>query len=107
MEDVSGVQDRVDIHRRDKRHHSSWLCLKGLDADHLCSSQSTALNTSRIKVLQSRNDKLEDLFEQASKDVTELSQGEKYGTALENFILEVSEESWSLCCMRCLPQRSS
>lgn len=54
------------------------------------SAQSTALNTSRITVLRSRNDQLEALFEEASKRVVDLSSGDSYSSALENLILEVS-----------------
>lgn len=61
-----------------------------------CSSQSTALNSSRLKVLQARNDHLEQLFEDAGKDVKELASGDKYAKALEAFILEVSFDLISL-----------
>ncbi|WWC68742.1 uncharacterized protein I206_102676 [Kwoniella pini CBS 10737] len=52
-------------------------------------SQSTAINTSRIKVLRSRNDHLESIFEEANKQVKDLSEGDKYKQAIENLILEV------------------
>ncbi|WRT65577.1 uncharacterized protein IL334_002522 [Kwoniella shivajii] len=52
-------------------------------------SQSTAINTSRIKVLRSRNDHLESIFEEANKQVQQLSNGDKYKEAIENLILEV------------------
>ncbi|WWC60187.1 uncharacterized protein I303_102752 [Kwoniella dejecticola CBS 10117] len=52
-------------------------------------SQSTAINNSRIKVLRSRNDHLESIFEEANKQVKDLSEGDKYKQALENLILEV------------------
>lgn len=54
------------------------------------SAQSTALNNSRIEVLRSRNDALESLFEEASKQVKSLSKGGSYAEAVENLILEVS-----------------
>ncbi|WVW80020.1 hypothetical protein I302_101993 [Kwoniella bestiolae CBS 10118] len=52
-------------------------------------SQSTAINNSRIKVLRSRNDHLENIFEEANKQVKELSEGDKYKEAVENLVLEV------------------
>ncbi|ORY29502.1 vacuolar ATP synthase subunit E [Naematelia encephala] len=52
-------------------------------------SQSTALNASRITVLRERNDQLEALFEEATKQVKEHASGEEYAKALENLILEV------------------
>lgn len=55
------------------------------------SAQSTALNNSRIEVLRSRNDALESLFEEASKQVKSLSEGGSYSEAVENLILEVSD----------------
>jgi len=53
------------------------------------SGQSTALNNSRIEVLRSRNEALEQLFEEASKQVKDLSKGGSYEEAMENLILEV------------------
>ncbi|WVQ78745.1 hypothetical protein IAT38_000832 [Cryptococcus sp. DSM 104549] len=52
-------------------------------------SQSTAINNSRIKVLRSRNDHLEALFEESSKQVKALSTGKGYAEAVENLITEV------------------
>ncbi|OCF30489.1 V-type H+-transporting ATPase subunit E [Kwoniella heveanensis BCC8398] len=52
-------------------------------------SQSTAINNSRIKILRSRNDHLEAIFDEANKQVKELSEGDKYKEAIENLILEV------------------
>ena len=57
---------------------------------HLNRSQSTALNGSRLKVLGSRNDHLNNLFDEASKQVSSLASGSGYAQALENLILEVS-----------------
>jgi hypothetical protein len=53
------------------------------------SNQSTALNTSRITVLKSRNDQLDTLFEDANKKVKELSGKKDYEKSLEALILEV------------------
>ncbi|OXB39592.1 V-type H+-transporting ATPase subunit E [Cryptococcus neoformans] len=52
-------------------------------------SQSTAINNSRLRILQSRNDHLETLFDEANKRVMELSAGDRYKDALVNLILEV------------------
>ncbi|WVQ87624.1 hypothetical protein IAS59_001351 [Cryptococcus gattii] len=52
-------------------------------------SQSTAINHSRLKILQSRSDHLETLFDEANKQVMELSAGDRYKDALVNLILEV------------------
>ncbi|KAK8861469.1 hypothetical protein IAR55_002289 [Kwoniella newhampshirensis] len=52
-------------------------------------SQSTAINTSRIKILRSRNDHLEAIFDEASKQVKALSTGGSYAEAVENLILEI------------------
>ena len=54
------------------------------------SSQSTALNNSRIQILRARNDHLNDLFDEAAKQVNSLASGSGYAQALENLILEVS-----------------
>ena len=58
--------------------------------NHSSSSQSTAINNSRLKILQSRNDHLQTLFDEANKKVMELSAGDRYKDALVNLILEVS-----------------
>lgn len=58
--------------------------------NHPSSSQSTAINNSRLKILQSRSDHLETLFDEANKQVMELSAGDRYKDALVNLILEVS-----------------
>ncbi|GFZ42666.1 V-ATPase subunit E [Saitozyma sp. JCM 24511] len=50
-------------------------------------SQSTALNASRLKVLQARNEHLENIFEEANKKVKELSSGGSYAQAMENLVL--------------------
>ncbi|ORX36490.1 vacuolar ATP synthase subunit E [Kockovaella imperatae] len=52
-------------------------------------SQSTALNNSRIQILKARNDHLNNLFEEAAKQVNSLSSGSEYAKALENLILEI------------------
>ncbi|WVR03924.1 hypothetical protein IAU60_000923 [Kwoniella sp. DSM 27419] len=52
-------------------------------------SQSTAINNSRIKILRSRNDHLEAIFDESTKQVKALSEGDKYKQALESLILEV------------------
>ncbi|WWC87759.1 uncharacterized protein L201_002651 [Kwoniella dendrophila CBS 6074] len=52
-------------------------------------SQSTAINNSRIKVLRSRNDHLESIFDDANKQVKDLSEGDRYKQGIENLILEV------------------
>nr|ODN85207.1 V-type H+-transporting ATPase subunit E [Cryptococcus depauperatus CBS 7841] len=52
-------------------------------------AQSTAINGSRLQVLQSRNEHLENLFDEADKQTKTLSSGEKYREAVENLILEV------------------
>ncbi|KAL7419709.1 V-ATPase V1 sector subunit E [Cryptotrichosporon argae] len=52
-------------------------------------SQSTALNTSRLSVLRKREEHLDALFEEATKQVKALSTGDKYASALESLILEV------------------
>lgn len=71
-----------------------YLCQRlNWNSADITSSQSTALNSSRLKVLQARNDHLEQLFEDAGKDVKELGTSDKYAKALEAFILEVSYSS--------------
>lgn len=76
LEDVSGVDVPLA------------MCIAKISA------QSTALNNSRIEVLRSRNEALEGLFEEASKQVKDLSSGGSYEEAVENLILEVSHRSF-------------
>ena len=52
-------------------------------------SQSTALNQSRLEVLRRRDEHLHSLFDDASKQVKDLADGNEYDKALELLILEV------------------
>ncbi|ODN97355.1 V-type H+-transporting ATPase subunit E [Cryptococcus wingfieldii CBS 7118] len=52
-------------------------------------SQSTAINNSRLKILQSRNDHLEAIFDESNKQVKDLSTSAKYNEAVESLILEL------------------
>jgi vacuolar-type H+-ATPase subunit E/Vma4 len=71
--------------------YAEFIMVRKGNAHLPLSSQSTSLNTSRLKVLQARNDHLEQLFEDAGKDVKELGSSDKYAKALEAFILEASQ----------------
>ena len=53
------------------------------------SAQSTALNQSRLEVLRKRDENLQNLFEEANKQVTALADGKEYPQAMELLILEV------------------
>lgn len=69
---------------------TSVMLKSGTPVLTMSSNQSTALNNSRISVLKSRNDQLNTLFEDATKQVKELSGKKEYEKALESLILEVS-----------------
>jgi V-type H+-transporting ATPase subunit E len=58
------------------------------------------LNNSRLKVLRARNDNLEQLFEEARKQVLELGKADKYAQALEKLVLEVSFRFPTPLCLR-------
>jgi hypothetical protein len=56
----------------------------------LDSAESTALNTSRLKILRAREQLLADLFEEARKGVHDLNSDEgKYSQLMEQLILQV------------------
>ena len=58
------------------------------------SSQSTALNKSRLEVLRSRAEHLDTIFDETKTKVKDLSKdGDKYQSVLEGLILEVSISS--------------
>ncbi len=65
------------------------------------SAQSTALNTSRLQVLRAREDLLQQLFEDAKKELKELNKDrEKYEKVVENLILEVSKRFHAMSAFR-------
>lgn len=76
--------------------------LRGKKAEYP-SSQSTSVNNSRLKILQARNDHLEQLFEDAGKEVGGLESGDKYAQAVEAFILEVRHHSLPSSFNRSVP----
>lgn len=53
------------------------------------SAQSTALNQSRLEVLRKRDEQLQDLFEDANKQVKQLAEGKDYPKAMDLLITEV------------------
>lgn len=58
----------------------------------LLSAQSTSTNKSRLRVLQTREQLLQDLFTDARGKISELSSEEgRYSQLLEGIIVEVSD----------------
>ena len=56
-----------------------------------CSTQSTQTNKSRLRLLQRREEHLQDLFETARESVSKLAEDEgRYQQLLEGLILQVS-----------------
>lgn len=66
------------------------LCDRTLTDHARYSSQSTALNKSRLEVLRSRAEHLDSIFDETKIKVKELSKNsDKYQSVLEGLILEV------------------
>lgn len=64
--------------------------VRALTMCHAHSSQSTALNKSRLEVLQSRAEHLDTIFDETKTKVKDLNKdSDKYQSVLEGLILEV------------------
>lgn len=79
--------------RSASRPRSDGRCRQRTGVALTSSAQSTALNQSRLEVLRKRDEQLNELFEDANKQVKELSDGENYAKAMDLLITEVGKDS--------------